>query len=191
MWASSFGLTLALLAVSPIHGSGPQPSSLLERLERLPGAPSERVLRLALQARQCALQRGIGRGDLLALIDYTRPSTDRRFWLLDLSQPRIVFHELVAHGRGSGENLAISFSNLAESKQSSLGLFVTGKTYYGEHGRSLRLNGLEPGINDAAWARDIVIHAASYVRRVPRSQSNRGPEAGLVPPPSACERSGS
>ncbi|MEO7438800.1 MAG: murein L,D-transpeptidase catalytic domain family protein, partial [Candidatus Binatia bacterium] len=73
------------------------------------------------------------------------------------------YHELVAHGRGSGELFATSFSNDAGSKQSSLGLFVTAEPYVGQHGRSLRLVGLEPGTNDHALDRALVIHGADYV----------------------------
>jgi hypothetical protein len=162
MLSAAAGIALALLSASPLPRPAPAPS-LLEKLAQLPGSPRRDVLRLALEARDCAHEKGVGRGDLLALVDYSLPSTERRFWVLDLEQPRILFRELVAHGRGSGENLATSFSNTPQSRKSSLGLFVTGDEYSGGHGLSLRLRGLEPGVNDAAFAREIVIHPAPYV----------------------------
>ena len=123
------------------------------------------VLGLALRARQCALAHGDATASTrLAVIDYSRPSTHRRLWVFDLQQqPRLLFAEFVAHGRGSGDNLATRFSNADGSLQSSLGLFATAETYMGEHGYSLRMDGLEPGINDHARDRAIVMHGAWYV----------------------------
>ena len=83
--------------------------------------------------------------------------------MLDLRTREVVFEELVAHGRGSGEGLATHFSNDVGSRQSSLGLFVTLDEYVGRHGRALRLRGLEPGVNDRAFERALVIHGADYV----------------------------
>jgi L,D-transpeptidase-like protein len=91
------------------------------------------------------------------------PATEKRLWVLDLEHRQVLFHELVAHGRESGENEARVFSNDAGSHQSSLGVFRTGVEYVGEHGISLRLEGLEPGINDRAEERAIVLHGAAYV----------------------------
>ena len=83
--------------------------------------------------------------------------------MLDLVRARVLAHELVAHGRGSGDDLARRFSNQPGSLQSSLGTFLTGTTYYGKHGLSLRLQGLDPGVNDRAAERAIVVHGAPYV----------------------------
>jgi hypothetical protein len=125
---------------------------------------TRRALAAALDAVACARARGVaGRDDLLTLIDYSLPSTEPRLWVLDLAHGRVLFHELVAHGAGSGDNYATRFSNTAESRQSSLGLFLTGGTYEGGNGYSLKLNGLEPGVNDRAEERRIVIHGAWYV----------------------------
>jgi hypothetical protein len=99
----------------------------------------------------------------LAVIDYSLPSTARRLWIFDVPSKRCLFHELVAHGRGSGDDRATRFSNIEGSLQTSLGVFVTGDTYQGAHGRSLRLKGLEKGFNDNAFRRAIVMHAADYV----------------------------
>jgi hypothetical protein len=116
---------------------------------------------------------------ILTVIDYGLPSTARRLWVFDMAQHRLIFHELVAHGRGSGEDLARFFSNEEGSLMSSLGAFVTGETYVGKNGYSLRLRGLEPGVNDRAEARTIVMHGAPYVtdefaRRVGRLGRSHG-----------------
>jgi hypothetical protein len=122
-----------------------------------------KVLRLALDSASWAWGRGIGRDDTLTVIDYSKPSTEPRMWVFDLKRKRLIFEELVAHGKGSGGNVPTRFSNTLGSRQSSLGLFVTAETYQGQHGYSLRLQGLEPGINDLAYERNIVFHAADYV----------------------------
>jgi hypothetical protein len=117
---------------------------------------------LARRAYECGRARGDFRQPILTIIDYSLPSTVPRLFVLDLMSGEIVFHELVAHGRGSGEDYAVAFSNEEGSKQSSLGLFRTAGTYMGGHGYSLRLVGLEPGVNDRAEERAIVMHAAPY-----------------------------
>lgn len=101
--------------------------------------------------------------DKLVLVDFTKPSTQKRFYVIDLKAKALLYECLVAHGRKSGGNMATKFSNIPESKQSSLGFFLTAETYQGKHGRSLRLDGIEKGINDQARGRSIVIHGASYV----------------------------
>jgi L,D-transpeptidase catalytic domain len=122
------------------------------------------VLRLALNAAACAREAGtVTKDRLLTVIDYSRASTEPRLWVLDLASERVLFEELVAHGQGSGENYARRFSNLEGSHQTSLGLFRTADTYVGANGYSLRLDGLEPGVNDRARDRAIVMHGAPYV----------------------------
>lgn len=122
------------------------------------------VLAMALDATTCAETRGlVDSPETLTVIDYSVPSTDPRLWVLDLRSGETLFEEVVAHGRGSGGNVPRWFSNRPDSYQSSLGLFVTGETYIGENGYSLRLDGLEPGINDHARDRAIVMHGAPYV----------------------------
>ncbi len=127
-------------------------------------SPSPRALRMALDAVACARARGVaGKDELLTLIDYSLPSTAPRLWVLDLAQGKVLFHELVAHGAGSGDNVATRFSNQENSRQTSLGLFLTRDTYEGGNGYSLRLQGLDPGVNDLALERNIVMHGAWYV----------------------------
>ena len=118
---------------------------------------------MARRAYDCGKSRGYFDKPILTVIDYSLPSTERRLWVLDLASGETLFHELVAHGSGSGDNFAVLFSNVEGSKQSSLGLFRTGETYEGRHGYSLRLAGLEPGVNDRAEERAIVMHGADYV----------------------------
>ncbi len=137
---------------------------LEESLTSLAPTLRPEVLRLALQARDCAGRRRlVPMSDLLTVIDYSLPSTQPRLWVFDLGTRRLAFHELVAHGRNSGDNATTRFSNEPGSHQSSLGLFVTEAPYVGRNGYSLRLRGLEPGVNDRALERAIVIHGAPYV----------------------------
>lgn len=122
------------------------------------------VLTLALDATSCARTQGLGpNADTLVVIDYSLPSVKKRLWVFDLRARKLLHRELVAHGKGTGENWAVSFSNTPESKQTSLGLFVTGRTYIGRNGYSLRLHGLEEGVNHLAFERTIVMHGAWYV----------------------------
>lgn len=99
----------------------------------------------------------------VTIVDFSLSSTKKRMWVIDIENNSILFHSLVAHGRNSGHEYASSFSNKPESHQSSLGFYATGETYYGKHGYSLRLDGLEKGVNNNARKRAIVIHGASYV----------------------------
>jgi hypothetical protein len=119
---------------------------------------------MALDAVAAARDRGVsGRADRLTVIDYSLPSTTPRLWVLDLERGKVLFHELVAHGAGSGDKFATHFSNVTDSRATSLGLFLTGDTYEGGNGYSLKLKGLDPGVNDLAETRKIVMHGAWYV----------------------------
>lgn len=100
---------------------------------------------------------------ILTLIDYSLPSTVQRLFIMDLKNKKLLKKSLVAHGKGTGSLHARNFSNTPQSHQSSLGFFITGKTYYGKHGYSLRISGIEKGINDKAAERAIVFHGAKYV----------------------------
>jgi hypothetical protein len=123
------------------------------------------VLELALRAYDCGLRQDQFERPLLTVIDYSLPSVRPRLWVLDLAGNRVLFHELVAHGMNSGDDLAHDFSNEPGSRKSSLGLFRTDETYVGQHGDSLRLVGLERGFNDRAVDRAVVMHGAAYVSR--------------------------
>lgn len=100
---------------------------------------------------------------VLALVDFSLPSTAKRLWVFDLNTHEVLFEEWVAHGRNTGDNFAREFSNRPESHMSSLGAYQAGEIYTGKNGYSLRLHGLEPGFNDLAFDRAIVIHGAPYV----------------------------
>lgn len=100
---------------------------------------------------------------VLTIIDFHVPSVEKRLWVIDLTAGRLLLHTWVAHGQGSGKEDARRFSNHMGSHESSLGFYLTGDVYQGEHGTSLKLIGLDPGFNSEAAARHIVIHPADYV----------------------------
>lgn len=119
----------------------------------------------AAEAMECARIQGRGgQATRLAVIDYTRPSSEKRMWVIDLVRRRLLFKEHVSHGQGSGAVMANRFSNQEGSHATSLGLFLTDSTYQGGNGYSLRLSGLSGNLNSRARERAIVIHGASYVR---------------------------
>jgi len=101
--------------------------------------------------------------NLLSIIDYSKPSTEKRFFIIDIENHKLIYHTLVAHGKKSGYLNATKFSNKIGSHKSSLGFFRTGNSYFGIRGFSLQLEGLEKGINDNARLRGIIIHGANYV----------------------------
>lgn len=100
--------------------------------------------------------------DILTIIDFTLHSSEKRMWVIDMKENKVLYQTVVSHGKNSGKEYATSFSNRPESHQSSLGFYATAETYMGKHGLSLRLDGLESGINDNARSRHIVIHGANY-----------------------------
>lgn len=120
------------------------------------------ILGMALKAYTKAHNR-LGRTkEVLTIIDYSKPSTERRLWVIDLHSQRVLYNTWVTHGRNTGMLNATSFSNQPGSLKSSLGVFVTEQTYIGNVGYAVRLRGLEPGINDNAYRRAVVIHGAWY-----------------------------
>jgi len=108
-------------------------------------------------------ERGIIQKNILTLIDFSLSSNSKRLWVIDLTTNTILFNSLVAHGRNTGEEFASAFSNSNSSFKSSLGFYATGEIYRGKHGASLRLDGLENGVNDNARERGVVMHGADYV----------------------------
>jgi hypothetical protein len=128
------------------------------------GAIAQNVYDLAFAAAECAVRAGaVEDPATLTVIDYSRPSTEKRLWVYDASTRELLYEELVAHGQGTGENYARRFSNEPNTHASSLGLFVTEGTYIGRNGYSLRLDGLDRGFNHRARERAIVVHGAPYV----------------------------
>lgn len=121
------------------------------------------VLSLALESAARAATHSGAEPRTLTVIDFSKPSTSARMWVYDVSSRELLFEEHVSHGRNSGDDLATSFSNQPDSYKSSIGLYRAAESYFGKHGYSLRLDGLEPGFNDRARERAIVIHGADYV----------------------------
>lgn len=117
----------------------------------------------ALEGFYALKSKGVIQKDILTLIDFSKSANTKRLWVIDLKTNTILFNTLVAHGRNTGEEYAETFSNAAESFKSSLGFYATGEIYNGKHGLSLKLDGLEKGINDNARERAVVVHGADYV----------------------------
>ena len=177
--ASSAAAAVAVPTVAPAAGSAsrtaptatPTPASastaapaLMNTAATTTSGISPDVLRLAVNAVTCAVKSGdIDAPRTLTVIDYSLPSVAQRLWVFDVATGDLLFKELVAHGRNTGENMATRFSDTLNSRQSSIGLFVAGDTYVGSNGYSLRLDGLEPGFNGHARERAIVMHGAPYV----------------------------
>jgi hypothetical protein len=105
----------------------------------------------------------IANESIIAIADFSQSSDKKRLYVIDLKKYKVLFNTYVAHGRNSGREMAESFSNQPESFKSSPGFYVTGTTYNGKNGYSLKLDGLEKGINDQAYERTIVMHGAEYV----------------------------
>lgn len=167
------------LVCMPLSAMAAEQDGQLRDLARIAPGLNQQALRHALAAMQCAVNHGAEPARRLAVIDYSRPSTERRLWIFDLQRKRLLLRDFVAHGRQSGENFAKSFSNRLGSNQTSLGLFRTAESYRGKHGYSLRMDGLEPGLNDLARERAIVIHGANYVSpRLVQSQGRIGRSLG-------------
>jgi len=123
----------------------------------------QHVLQLSLKAYLKARDEGLDDKQILTIIDYTKSSAEPRLWVVDLKRNKVLFNTWVAHGKNSGMLVPNSFSNSAGSLQSSVGLYSTEDPYMGHNGYSLRLKGLEHGINDNAYNRSIVVHGAWYV----------------------------
>ena len=158
------GLALATAFCLPTHGvAGGFDHTLLTRLSVVAPTLNVDVLQRALRASACAVNQGVVMPERLAVIDFSRPSSEERLWIFDLQRGELVLRDLVAHGKNSGMLESTAFSNIEGSHQSSIGLFRASESYRGRHGYSLRLDGLEPGINDLARQRAIVIHGADYV----------------------------
>ncbi|CAN5292523.1 hypothetical protein BH10PSE19_BH10PSE19_02620 [soil metagenome] len=138
-----------------------------------PKAPNldKKVLRLALEAYAQVHHKHLDKRPILTVINYQLASKEPRFWVFDLKHGTLLFNTLVAHGSGSGSRVrAEHFSNRPGGKASSLGVFITGDTYKGHCGYSLRLHGLERGVNDKAFSRAVVVHGAWYVNKAVAKQ---------------------
>ena len=146
--------------------------------EVVPEGISAEVWDHALAAHKAATTAGKTTSLKLTIIDYSRPATAKRLWVVDVISRAVLQTEYVAHGEGSGDLLPTRFSNQDGTHQSSLGTFITGTTFTGIRGHSLRLHGLEPGINDNAYARGIVIHGTPGVSAAKARQGKMGRTEG-------------
>lgn len=125
--------------------------------------------------------------NVLTIGDFSHASNTKRLFVLDLQNKKVLFNTFVSHGRNSGREMATQFSNAPESFKSSLGFYLTGDTYMGKHGYSMRLFGQEKGINDNADSRAIVMHSAPYVsEEVAKTQGFVGRSLGCPALPENC-----
>jgi len=151
--------------ISPVHGLKPhglKPHELRTCYDNcdLEGKLDYQIFENAMESLE---EMEYSNEDIVTIIDFSKPSTEKRLFILDLEKQKILYHTYVAHGKNTGQNVATKFSNNKGSNQSSLGLFRTAESYQGKHGYSLRLDGLEKGFNDNARSRAVVMHSASYV----------------------------
>jgi hypothetical protein len=121
------------------------------------------VIQKVLTTLKCSLEYNVNHNNILTIIDYSLPSSEKRLWVFDLKEKKLLFHTYVSHGIKSGTLLSNYFSNKYNSKASSIGVYKTNKTYYGRDGLSLRLDGLDSGFNDNASNRYVVMHGGWYV----------------------------
>jgi hypothetical protein len=170
MRRSSLFIAIAALGCAALYAPARAGASaaanpvLADTLAAAAPAANPKVLALAARAAECARKQGVLDSlRHLAVIDYSLPSTQPRLWVFDVEHGRLMFQELVAHGRNTGDARSERFSNSEGSHMSSIGLFKTLQPYYGSNGYSLRLSGLDPGFNDNALSRAIVMHGAPYV----------------------------
>ncbi len=141
--------------------------------------PEIQCFRKAMEGFYALRQNGTIQKDILTVIDFSLSSTKKRMWVIDLSTNTILYNSVVSHGMNSGGEFANSFSNALSSNKSSLGFYATGEVYQGKHGISLKLDGLEQGINSNARARAVVMHGASYANpSILRSQGFLGRSQG-------------
>jgi hypothetical protein len=159
----------------PSHGGEDQFGSAISKVYKSLQEPAlnPEAFRMALSGYRSLCAKGlVERDSLITIIDYTLPSSEERFFVINLRQNRIIFKSLVAHGRNSGELYATRFSNRAQSHQSAIGFYITGAPYMGGQGYSMQLTGVDTGYNDKARMRSIVVHGAHYV--TPRYVSQYG-----------------
>jgi len=139
---------------------------ILDSFDNSKLAPQAEVIQMAIAGYLNLVSEGkVEKGSPLSVIDFSLPSSKERLWIFDVEAGELLYHSLVSHGRNSGDLMAKKFSNINSSFMSSLGFYVTGETYQGKHGYSLRLDGVEKGFNDRARERAIVIHGADYANR--------------------------
>ncbi len=181
-------LALALLATSACAAPRAALTPGAMESDPPPQGVSSEAWTHALAAHRLATLEGKTSSPLLTIIDYTRPATEQRLWVVDLGTREVLETEYVAHGERSGGLWATQFSNRDGTHQSSLGTFITAAPYIGVRGLSLRLRGLEPGINDNAWSRGIVIHGTPNVSAIRARKGSMGRTEGCPAVPKEAAR---
>lgn len=156
--------TVANLAISDLIPTIPSAVSVYDSLRLNLEGLNRKAFELAQEGFEKLKKQGaVVNDNIISIVDFSLPSTEKRLYVVDLKNYRVLYKTYVAHGRNSGTLMANSFSNSPSSYKSSLGFYKTLGTYNGKHGYSLRLEGLEKGINDNAYERAIVMHGADYV----------------------------
>ncbi|HVS77283.1 MAG TPA: murein L,D-transpeptidase catalytic domain family protein [Steroidobacteraceae bacterium] len=169
---AAVALFVGLPAHAELRAAAP-PDSLAESIHAQAPNISTGAILTAISAYLRARQEHLTDKPLVTVVDYSLPSDRRRLVVADVRTGKVLFYTYVAHGKGSGLKYATHFSNAPGTDASSLGVYLTGDTYYGKHGYSLRLHGLDPEFNGAAYSRDIVIHSAWYVSKTFAQQHGR------------------
>lgn len=159
--------TLGFLFVAFGAQAAPRTDNRLQRLVDAIRAQaptiSPRAIETAISAYYHVAEQHLTHKPIVTIVDYSLPSDEKRLAVANVQTGKVLFYTYVAHGKGSGGKFATRFSNQPGSDASSLGVYLTGSTYFGEHGYSLRLHGLDPQFNGSAYRRDIVVHSAWYV----------------------------
>ena len=138
--------------------------SIYNSIQLVAAGLNEQAFELAYTGYNKLIESGmVGRPEIITIADFSKASNEKRLYVINLLEGKLLFHTLVAHGRNSGTNYATEFSNKPSSYKSSLGFYLTLDPYIGDNGYSLKLEGLEKGINDKAYSRAIVIHGSDYV----------------------------
>jgi hypothetical protein len=150
------------ISISNLNSNADINTEVQHLSKKAPGLDKQ-ALKLALAAYRKATLSGETKKPILTVIDYSKPSSSERLWVFDVTHEKLLLHTYVAHGKNSGGTTPTHFSNQNESKETSLGTYVTQDTYIGAHGYSLNIKGLEKGFNDQAYTRRVVVHGASYV----------------------------
>lgn len=164
--AKNDAVSTTQIKVTPISYKLPVKSTLYQTLQLQKAGLAKETFEYALKGYKKLVENGTAQNQqYLSIVDLDQSSRKRRFYLLDMKNRQLILNTFVAHGKNSGLDEALKFSNNPNSEASSLGFYVTKNTYTGKHGVSLRLAGLENGFNDKAEQRGIVVHGASYVNK--------------------------
>lgn len=157
--------SLALFVALPLMATASYAMASTANMQKiLSQAPNlnPKVLQIGITAHENAIKAGFDKTDILTLVDFTKPSNEKRFYVIDLKNNKVLYDTYTTQGKYTGFLYATDFSNVPQSKKSSIGVYKTLKTYGGKHGTSIRLQGMDEGFNDNALQRDIVVHPAWY-----------------------------